>query len=112
MNTYVVPLPSERCTGTMAWAGSFTPGFAWTIAASSQRVTFPRKMPARISGVKRSVSTPARLNVGTTAPSTVGRWRIGTFVAASCSSVIGPSEAPKSTVPSVTCRMPPPLPID
>ena len=29
-----------------------------------------------------------------------------------CSSFMGPSEAPKSTVPSVSCLMPPPEPID
>ena len=98
--------------GTRACEGSFTPGFASAIAGSSHFVTLPRKMPASASGVKRSRSMPARLKVGTTAPSTVGRCRMGILAAASCSSVIGPSVAPKSTVPSVTCRMPPPLPID
>src|SRR5579863_4795869 len=34
------------------------------------------------------------------------------FACANCSSVMGPSLAPKSTVPASTWRMPPPLPID
>jgi len=49
-------------------AGSFTPGLASAIAASSHFVTLPRKMPASASGVKRSRSMPARLKVGTTRP--------------------------------------------
>jgi len=50
--------------------------------------------------------------VATTAPSTVGMWNSSPGAFASCSSVMGPSVAPKSTVRSVIWRMPPPLPID
>ena len=50
--------------------------------------------------------------MATTAPSTVGKCRMGVFACESCSSVMGPSLAPKSTVPSSTWRMPPPLPMD
>ena len=98
--------------GTIAAVGSSTPGFSVVSAGSFQCVIFPTKMPASASGVKRMRSTPGRLKVGTTAPSAVGRWRIGTGADLSCSSLIGPSVAPKSTVPSSTWRMPPPLPID
>ena len=50
----------------------------------------------------------------TTAPSAVGTWSIldPAGRAASSSSFIGASEAPKSTVPSVMALMPPPEPID
>jgi len=34
------------------------------------------------------------------------------FTAAICDSFMGPSVAPKSTVPSVNCRIQPPEPID
>ena len=51
------------------------------------------------------------------APITVGKCRTSapprfSLAVLSCSSVIGPSVAPKSTVPSVTCLMPAPDPTD
>jgi hypothetical protein len=42
----------------------------------------------------------------------VGTWSTFALTAAICDSFIGPSVAPKSTVPSVNWRMPPPEPID
>ena len=47
MKTYVVPLPSERCTTTIGELGNFTPGFTFAIAASFQLVIFPMKMSGR-----------------------------------------------------------------
>ena len=64
------------------------------------------------SSFNRDAPTPGRLYVNTTAPSTVGRWTTFPFTAAICSSDMGVSVAPKSTVPWVNWRMPPPLPID
>ena len=58
---------------------------------------------------------PKTLYAGTTAPNTVGKWKI--FVLSLSlpsliwSSVMGPSDAPKSTVPAVSWRIPPPLPM-
>src|SRR5690348_9244969 len=46
VKTKVVPLPSERFTGVMAVAGSFTPGFWEAIFGSFHLVISPRKMPA------------------------------------------------------------------
>ncbi len=110
---YDVPLPSERWTRMMSRAGSVTPGFAATSAGSFHFVIFPRKMPAIASGVSfNPLFTPSALYVTTTAPMTVGKCRILPGAACSCSSVIGPSLAPKSTVCSVICLIPPPLPID
>ena len=44
--------------------------------------------------------------------STVGMWKTLKGVFESCSSFMGPSLAPKSTVPDCSCVIPPPLPID
>src|SRR6185295_14235385 len=58
----VVPLPSERCTLVIAFAGSFTSGFSLAIAGSSHCLIFPRKIPAAASGVIFSPpETPSRL---------------------------------------------------
>jgi hypothetical protein len=43
---------------------------------------------------------------------TVGMCSSSDGAASRCSSFMGPSVAPKSTVRAVTCLMPPPLPID
>src|SRR5215472_14223313 len=59
---YVVPLPSERCTTTISFAGRFTPLFAPAIAGSFHLVIFPKKIPASASGVKlRLPVTPGTL---------------------------------------------------
>src|SRR5439155_18723669 len=50
----LVPLPSERCTGRMAVAGSVTPALTRAIAGSFQVFTVPRKIPATASGVSAS----------------------------------------------------------
>ena len=92
--------------------GRATPGLAAWIRDAFHFSIFPRKMSARMSGVRRSDGLPGRLYVATTAPSTVGMWNSSPGAFASCSSVMGPSVAPKSTVRSVIWRMPPPLPID
>src|ERR1019366_8057130 len=77
VHTYLVPLPSERCTTTMSCAGSFVPGFALAMAASFHFVIVPRKIPASASGVNFSPdATPGTLYAGTTAPSTVGKCRM------------------------------------
>ena len=96
MNTAVVPEPSERWQTVMATSDSFGwPGTACSLG-SFQREILPRKMSARSSGVS---FTPAGAPLYTTAtaPSTVGMcWMPGAL--ASSASVIGASEAPKSTV--------------
>ena len=70
-------------------------------------------MSARTAPVNFSSSVmPGMLYTGTTAPRTVGKWRIGPGAAFNCSSFIGPSVAPKNTVWFVSCWMPPPEPID
>ena len=69
-------------------------------------------MSASTSGLKLSFGLPGRLYVATTAPSTVGMCSSSLGACLSCSSVIGPSEAPKSTVREEICLIPPPLPID
>ncbi len=48
---YVVPLPSERCTTTMALSGSVAEGFSALIRASFHFVILPRKMSASTSPV-------------------------------------------------------------
>ena len=64
--------------------------------------------PDRLSGRESC----GKLYVTATAPSTVGMWMMGSRCCDSSASVIGTSVAPKSTVPSSICRMPPPDPID
>jgi hypothetical protein len=71
-------------------------------------------MSAMVGASSRSLADPApgRLYVSTTAPMTVGMCTTLPWTAWICSSFIGPSVAPKSTVPSVNWRIPPPEPID
>jgi hypothetical protein len=53
------------------------------------------------------------LYVTATAPSTIGTCSTPPGrAAASSSALIGTSVAPKSTVPSASCRIPPPEPMD
>src|SRR6185437_1982024 len=93
--------------------GNFNPLFARAMAGSVHFVIFPRKIPASACGVNfNSLVTPGVLYVGTTAPSTVGKCRTGDFDCASCASVIGASDAPKSTVPARSCLIPAPEPTD
>ena len=71
----VVPLPSERCTTTIGWSGSLTPGFAAVMRGSFHFVILPRKMSASTSGVKLQLRVArAGCRSRTTAPSTVGMW--------------------------------------
>ena len=85
---YVVPLPSERCTTRMSFAGSFTPALSAAIRESFHLVILPAKIWAiDIAGeLERLRDSPARLYVMTTAPSTVGMCRIGPFAFASSAS--------------------------
>jgi hypothetical protein len=70
-------------------------------------------MPLISSGVSFSVPLkPGRLYASTTAPATVGMWTTLRGMSLSCWSDSAASLAPKSTVPALTCWMPPPLPID
>ena len=92
--------------------GGFAPGLTSLMRASFHFVILPKKTSARMSGVKRSLGLPGKLYVATTAPITVGTWNSSPGAAFNCSSVIGPSVAPKSTVRAVIWRMPPPLPMD
>jgi len=102
---YVVPLPSDRCTTRMSRAGSLAPALSDAMRLSFHFVILPRKMsaitsPLRFSGCVRS----GTLYVITTAPSTVGKCRIGPpFALLISASVIGASDAPKSTVPTDSC---------
>jgi len=96
----------------MALSGKFTPGFTEVIALSFHLVIRPRKISARASGVNfTSPLTPGMLYAGTTAPNTVGIFRIFLFASCNCLSVMGISLAPKSTVAEVNWRIPPPLPM-
>ena len=73
----------------------------------------PRKIPESVSDVNfSSWVMPAILYVGTTPPNTLGKWRGFTDNLEICSSVIGISDAPNSTVPAVSWAMPPPEPMD
>jgi len=93
--------------------GSFTPALSAAIRASFHFVILPRKMSARTGPVNlRSPVTPGRLSIGTSPPSTVGKCMSWPGAALSCSSVIGPSDAPKNTVSFVICLMPAPDPSD
>src|SRR5437867_10734683 len=107
---YVVPDPSERWTTVMSEFGRETPGLTLVIAGSFHFFTLPRKMSASRGPVNFN-STFGRLYAGTTAPRTVGKCRIGPGADFSCSSVIGPSLAPKNTVWEINCLIPPPEPI-
>src|SRR5687768_15461749 len=57
----VVPEPSERWTTWMPVDGSDAPGLSALRAASSQRVTVPWKMPARVAGDSFRSGTASRL---------------------------------------------------
>ena len=98
----------------MSFAGSFTPGLSAAIreslhlrdlagenlrddvAGELERLRYAREVVRDHDCAKYSREVQNR------AP----------FAFASSASVIGASDAPKSTVPSVSCRMPPPDPID
>jgi hypothetical protein len=72
----------------------------------------PAKMSASTSPLSRTgCRTSGRLYATVTAPSTVGMCSIPGALDSS-SSFMGASEAPKSTVPSVTWRIPPPEPME
>jgi hypothetical protein len=92
--------------------GRFTPALRAAILPSFHLVMRPLKMSASTSPVsfRARVSTPCRLNTGTTPPITVGNWRKPSFW--SSSPLSGASVAPKSTVLARIWRMPPDEPID
>ena len=98
----------------MSAFGSFTPGFVAASFGSFHLVMVPRKIPAMVAPSSLSCVLPraGRFQVSTTAPITVGRWSTTPCAAFIWSCVIGPSVAPKSTVFSVYCLIPPPEPID
>ena len=101
MKTKDVPDPSARCTTTMSVAGRDRPALMLVSRASFHLVIFPRKMSAMTSGVNfTGCASPGKLYATTTAPSTVGMWSTLPPIAAIAESVIGASDAPKSTVPS------------
>ena len=108
-----VPELSARYTGVISIGGSATPAFSRAMAGSFQLVILPRKMSASTGPLNfSSLETPGMLYTGATAPTTVGRWTMRRGAASSSSSVIGVSVAPKKTNKSVSCRIPPPDPID
>ena len=111
MKTEVVPEPSERCTTVMAASGNFAFGLSFASVGSFHLVIFPRKIPASVSGESRSSEMLLTLYTTTTAPITVGMCWMPAARPIS-SALIGASLAPKSTVFSVICLMPPPEPID
>ena len=97
----------------MSCDGIATPGFTALIWSSSHLVILPEKMSAISGPVRRSVPVKSgRLYAITTAPITLGKCRIFPGASASCSSVIGASLAPTSTVRFESIRIPPPEPID
>ncbi len=57
----VVPEESERTTRVIAVLGRLTPGLSALIAASSQVLIVPWKMPARVAGSSFRVLMPGRL---------------------------------------------------
>ena len=82
---------------------------------SSRNSATASQMPKRTvrRTMRRSLAPIACDAIGATAPRTVGTCMIGPpFAFAISAPVIGLSDAPKSTVLSESCRMPPPEPID
>jgi hypothetical protein len=111
VNAYVSPLPSLRYTGMTGESGSFTPGLSLAIAGSFQRLTWPRKMRARICPESlRRFGAPFRWYETSVAASPHGTWT-QPLQAVAWSAVRGASLAPKSTVRPVICAIPPPEPI-
>ena len=87
-------------------SGGLGEAMAHTLSSAGAKI-------ARLGELRRAGTlVPDGFVVTTTAPSAVGTCTTGPSVFASCSSVIGASVAPKSTVFLVNCAMPPPLPID
>src|SRR5712691_5536476 len=114
----LIDLPSTRNTTSSAML------VARSATRSRLRLTRNRSIAApmmcgssimcvRRMRMNRSVSlTSGRLYVGTSPPSTAGMCSTLPLIAAMAESFIGASLAPKSTVPSENCRIPPPEPID
>ena len=98
----------------MSWSGSFTPGLSAAIRGSFHFVILPRKMSARVAPSNLSfVAAQHGEVVGHDDRAEHGRdVEHIALDGRDLLSVIGPSVAPKSTVPSVNCRMPPPEPMD
>src|SRR5689334_4588384 len=67
-----VPEESERCTATIGVAGSVAFGLSALIAASSQLLTVPAKILARVAGFSCRSLTPLRLNATAIGPVTIG----------------------------------------
>ena len=99
----------------MSWSGSFTPGLRDRMpgiappadpAQEDVRQGGSIELQSRLSGRGQVIGGHHRAEHG-------GNMEHVSLDRASIwASVIGASEAPKSTVPSLNCRMPPPEPID
>ena len=109
---YVVPLPSERCTTRMSLFGSVTPG----LSDSDLRRIPLGDLAEEDLGDDRSREVQRLRDLGQVVRDDDGaehrrNVEAGALSFAISSSLIGASVAPKSTVPSVNWRMPPPDPI-
>src|SRR5258705_6059008 len=68
----VVPDASVRCTTAIAVDGKVAPEFSAAILGSFHVVIDPMKMPARVSALSWSLSTPLTLNATVIGPPTIG----------------------------------------
>ncbi len=73
MKPAVVPDPSERWATVIAVLGQVAPGLSALIAASSQVLIVPWKIPAIVSAESCSLSTPERLYEIVIGAPTVGK---------------------------------------
>src|SRR5258708_21500670 len=71
----VVPEPSERWTTAILVDGNVAPVLSAAILASFHVVMSPWKMPASVSGLSWSLSTPVTLNDTVIGAPTVGKYR-------------------------------------
>ena len=75
MKLLVVPEPSERCTTAIAVLGRVTPGLSAAIFGSFHVLIWVDMMPARVSAVSCSLSTPLRLYDTVIGAPTIGKYR-------------------------------------
>ena len=85
--------------------GSETPEFSAAMAGSFHLLMWPRKIPARVSASRFSLSTPERLNAMETTPNVTGICvsESGPPADVMSAPAIGTSVAPKSTVFLTNC---------